>query len=117
MASACGASLALVDAGVPLKSLVAGVSIGLISADALPDVLAVTDRSKYMLLTDILGMEDHYGDMDFKIAGTAKGITVCLVCTWCSIRYGTVCSCLYARRPCSSMSNAPMGFLYKVCIV
>lgn len=75
MASVCGASLALSDAGVPLKALVAGVAIGLISASKLPDTLDPTNKSDYVLLTDILGMEDHYGEMDFKVAGTEKGIT------------------------------------------
>lgn len=66
MASVCAASLALMDAGVPLKNAVAGVSIGLISD---------LERDKWVLLTDILGSEDHYGDMDFKIAGSKHGIT------------------------------------------
>lgn len=64
MATVCGASLSLMDAGVPIKTAVAGISIGLIKA---------TDR--YVLLTDIVGDEDHYGDMDFKVAGTEQGIT------------------------------------------
>jgi len=65
MASVCGGSLALMDAGVPVTGAVAGISIGM-----------VTDKSgRYELLTDIIGEEDHYGDMDFKIAGTEKGIT------------------------------------------
>ncbi|HOM76470.1 MAG TPA: polyribonucleotide nucleotidyltransferase [Anaerohalosphaeraceae bacterium] len=64
MASVCGGSLALMDAGVPVKSAVAGISIGLVS-----------DGSRYELLTDIVGDEDHFGDMDFKVAGTHKGIT------------------------------------------
>jgi len=65
MASVCGGSLALMDAGVPLEHPVAGISVGLITDDA----------GNYKLLTDILGEEDHYGDMDFKVAGTIKGIT------------------------------------------
>lgn len=65
MASACGSSLALMDAGVPIKSAVAGISIGLVAKD---------DKN-YELLTDILGIEDFAGDMDFKIAGTVNGIT------------------------------------------
>ncbi len=67
MASVCSASLAFMDAGIPIKRPVAGISIGL-----------VTDKEsgKYKLLTDIQGTEDHYGDMDFKVAGTEKGITV-----------------------------------------
>jgi len=64
MASVCGGSLALVDAGVPVKDLVAGVAMGLI-----------LDDGKFAVLTDILGDEDHLGDMDFKVAGTKQGIT------------------------------------------
>ncbi len=64
MASVCGGSLALFDAGVPLRSAVAGVAMGLIK-----------EGSKYAILTDILGTEDHLGDMDFKVAGTETGIT------------------------------------------
>ncbi len=66
MASVCGASLSLMDAGVPIKSACAGVALGLISSE---------DMSKYAILTDIQGLEDHFGDMDFKVAGTRKGIT------------------------------------------
>jgi polyribonucleotide nucleotidyltransferase len=64
MATICGGILALMDAGVPIKSPVAGVAMGL-----------VKESDKYSILTDIAGAEDHYGDMDFKVAGTAKGIT------------------------------------------
>ncbi len=64
MASVCGTSLALMDAGVPIKAPVAGVAMGL-----------VKDGDRYKVLTDILGDEDHLGDMDFKVAGTANGIT------------------------------------------
>ena len=64
MASVCGTSLALMDAGVPLKAPVAGVAMGL-----------VKDGNRYAVLTDILGDEDHLGDMDFKVAGTGKGVT------------------------------------------
>jgi len=64
MASVCGASLALMAAGIPLKGAVAGVAMGL-----------VKEGDKYAVLTDIAGAEDHYGDMDFKVAGTSKGIT------------------------------------------
>jgi polyribonucleotide nucleotidyltransferase len=64
MASVCGASLSLFDAGVPIKSAVAGVAMGLIK-----------EGEQYAILTDILGTEDHLGDMDFKVAGTATGIT------------------------------------------
>jgi len=64
MASVCGGSLAMLDAGVPVKDLVAGVAMGLI-----------LDAGKFAVLTDILGDEDHLGDMDFKVAGTEQGIT------------------------------------------
>ena len=64
MASVCGGSLALMDAGVPIKRPVAGVAMGLIMDEA---------TGKYAVLTDIAGAEDHYGDMDFKVAGTADG--------------------------------------------
>jgi polyribonucleotide nucleotidyltransferase len=59
MATVCGASLALMDAGVPLKSHVAGIAMGL-----------VKEGDRFGILTDIMGTEDHYGDMDFKVAGT-----------------------------------------------
>jgi polyribonucleotide nucleotidyltransferase len=65
MASVCGGSLSMMDAGVPLKSAVAGVAMGLI----------LEDDGSYAILTDILGDEDHLGDMDFKVAGTENGIT------------------------------------------
>ncbi|MFC1677262.1 polyribonucleotide nucleotidyltransferase [Planctomycetota bacterium] len=64
MASVCGGTLALMDAGVPIKNPVAGISIGLIS----------DDNGKYELITDILGEEDHFGEMDFKVSGTVNGI-------------------------------------------
>ncbi len=64
MATVCGGSLALMDAGVPLKSPCAGIAMGL-----------VVENDKYAILTDIAGAEDHYGDMDFKVAGTREGIT------------------------------------------
>jgi polyribonucleotide nucleotidyltransferase len=66
MASVCGGSLALMDAGVPLISPVAGVAMGLVMDEA---------TGNYAVLTDIAGAEDHYGDMDFKVTGTAEGIT------------------------------------------
>uniref|UniRef100_A0A673B575 Polynucleotide phosphorylase 1 n=1 Tax=Sphaeramia orbicularis TaxID=375764 RepID=A0A673B575_9TELE len=72
MASACGGSLALMDAGVPISSPVAGVAIGLISK---PNPEKSAEIQDYRLLTDILGIEDYLGDMDFKLAGTNKGIT------------------------------------------
>jgi Polyribonucleotide nucleotidyltransferase (polynucleotide phosphorylase) len=64
MASVCGGCLALMDAGVPLKAHVAGIAMGLIKED-----------NRFAVLTDILGDEDHLGDMDFKVAGTTSGIT------------------------------------------
>jgi polyribonucleotide nucleotidyltransferase len=66
MASVCGGSLSMMDAGVPLKAPVAGVAMGLVMNE---------ENGKYAVLTDIAGAEDHYGDMDFKVAGTAEGIT------------------------------------------
>ncbi|XP_035687373.1 polyribonucleotide nucleotidyltransferase 1, mitochondrial-like [Branchiostoma floridae] len=72
MASACSGSLALMDAGVPISSPVAGVAIGLVTRTE-PD--NPTDIQDYKLLTDILGIEDYMGDMDFKMAGTKKGVT------------------------------------------
>ncbi len=64
MATICGGTLALMDAGIKMKAPVAGVAMGLVS-----------DGAKYVVLTDIAGQEDHYGDMDFKVAGTTQGIT------------------------------------------
>jgi polyribonucleotide nucleotidyltransferase len=64
MATVCGGSMSMMDAGAPVKSAVAGIAMGLVS-----------DGSRYGVLTDIAGQEDHYGDMDFKVAGTANGIT------------------------------------------
>jgi len=66
MASVCGGSLAMMDAGVPLKAPVAGIAMGLVMDEK---------TGKYAVLSDIAGAEDHYGDMDFKVAGTADGIT------------------------------------------
>jgi polyribonucleotide nucleotidyltransferase len=66
MASVCGGSLAMMDAGVPLKSAVAGIAMGLVMDEK---------TGKYAVLSDIAGAEDHYGDMDFKVAGTEAGIT------------------------------------------
>lgn len=65
MASTCGSTLALMDAGVPIKAPVAGIAMGIITGD----------DGEYKILTDIQGPEDHWGDMDFKVAGTKKGIT------------------------------------------
>src|SRR3546814_7705515 len=64
MASVCGSSLSLMQAGVPIKAPVAGIAMGLIK-----------EGDDYIVLTDIAGVEDHLGDMDFKVAGTAEGIT------------------------------------------
>jgi Polyribonucleotide nucleotidyltransferase (polynucleotide phosphorylase) len=64
MASVCGGCLALLDAGVPLKAHVAGIAMGLIK-----------EGNRFAVLTDILGDEDHLGDMDFKVAGSASGVT------------------------------------------
>jgi polyribonucleotide nucleotidyltransferase len=66
MASVCGGSLSLMDAGVPIREAVAGIAMGLIK-----------EENRYAILSDILGDEDHLGDMDFKVAGTARGITAC----------------------------------------
>jgi polyribonucleotide nucleotidyltransferase len=70
MASVCGATLAMMDAGVPIKAPVAGIAMGLISDGPLTDA-----KTRYAILSDILGDEDHLGDMDFKICGTRKGVT------------------------------------------
>src|ERR1043166_4174868 len=64
MATVCGSSLALMDAGVPLKRPVAGIAMGLIKED-----------DEFAVLSDIIGDEDHLGDMDFKVAGTSEGVT------------------------------------------
>src|SRR5206468_4581853 len=66
MASVCGGALAMMDAGVPLKAPVAGIAMGLVMDES---------SGRYAVLSDIAGAEDHYGDMDFKVAGTAEGIT------------------------------------------
>src|SRR5881398_2371046 len=70
MASVCGGMLALMDAGVPMKGMVAGISIGLVTEAGDDGQL-----KRYELLTDIIGSEDHYGDMDFKLCGTDAGVT------------------------------------------
>jgi polyribonucleotide nucleotidyltransferase len=66
MASVCGGSLALMDAGVPIVRPVAGISIGMVRDE---------NSGRHVLLTDIIGEEDHFGDMDFKVAGTSAGVT------------------------------------------
>ncbi|MFL6514417.1 MAG: polyribonucleotide nucleotidyltransferase [Chthoniobacterales bacterium] len=70
MASVCGGMLALMDAGVPVKGTVAGISVGLVTENGEDGRI-----TRYELLTDILGAEDHFGDMDFKLCGTANGVT------------------------------------------
>lgn len=67
MASVCGSTLALMDAGVPIKDPVAGIAMGI--------MIDINDPSRYKILTDIQGPEDHHGDMDFKVAGTRNGVT------------------------------------------
>lgn len=74
MASVCAACLALMDAGVPIFSPAAGISIGLMSEARIKDVSLA--KADYRILTDIQGPEDHHGDMDFKVAGTKEGVTV-----------------------------------------
>jgi polyribonucleotide nucleotidyltransferase len=69
MASVCGGMLALMDAGVPVKDVVAGISVGLVTE------YDNDQLKRYELLTDIIGSEDHFGDMDFKLCGTTKGVT------------------------------------------
>src|SRR3970282_604436 len=66
MASVCGGSMSMMDAGVPLLAPVAGIAMGLVMDEK---------TGKYAVLSDIAGAEDHYGDMDFKVAGTTNGIT------------------------------------------
>jgi len=73
MASVCGGTLAMLHAGVPMKKPVAGIAMGLITEERHND--AASDKSAFAVLSDILGEEDHLGDMDFKVAGTADGIT------------------------------------------
>jgi polyribonucleotide nucleotidyltransferase len=70
MASVCGSTLALMDAGVPISAPVAGIAMGLISEGDM-----TSGEGRYVVLSDIQGMEDHLGDMDFKVAGTEKGVT------------------------------------------
>ncbi len=66
MATVCSASLAMMDAGVPIKKAVAGIAMGMIEDEVL---------KRRVILTDIMGAEDHYGDMDFKVVGTRDGVT------------------------------------------
>jgi polyribonucleotide nucleotidyltransferase len=93
MASICGGTLALLDAGVPLKAPVAGVAMGL-----------VKEGDNYAILTDIAGVEDHYGDMDFKVAGTRAGITALQM----DIKIGGINADILAR----ALEQARVGRLY-----
>ena len=68
MATVCAGSMALMDAGLPIKAPVSGIAMGMISD---------SETGKYSILSDILGDEDHLGDMDFKVTGTEQGITAC----------------------------------------
>ncbi|PIN21833.1 putative RNA-binding polyribonucleotide nucleotidyltransferase [Handroanthus impetiginosus] len=91
MASVCAGSMALMDAGIPLREHVAGLSVGLVS-ETDPSTGEITD---YRVLTDILGLEDHLGDMDFKIAGTRNGITaIQLDIKPAGIPLDIICECL-----------------------
>ncbi|XP_044466313.1 polyribonucleotide nucleotidyltransferase 2, mitochondrial isoform X2 [Mangifera indica] len=91
MATVCGGSMALMDAGIPVREHVAGVSVGLVS-----EIDPSTGEFKdYRILTDILGLEDHLGDMDFKIAGTRKGVTaIQLDIKPAGIPLDIICECL-----------------------
>src|SRR5687767_12088693 len=93
MASICGGTLALMDAGVPLKSPVAGVAMGL-----------VKEGDRYAVLSDIAGEEDHYGDMDFKVAGTRAGITALQM----DIKIGGITAEIFAR----ALEQARVGRLH-----
>lgn len=75
MASVCGSSLALMDGGVPITSPVAGIAMGLMFDQELQELSDKNQEPKYKILTDIQGPEDHHGDMDLKVAGTANGLT------------------------------------------
>ncbi len=89
MASACASTLALMDAGVPMKAPVAGIAMGLVTGE----------HGGYVVLTDIVGMEDAYGDMDFKVAGTARGLTALqLDIKLQGIRYGILAEALSQAR-------------------
>ncbi|CAJ2665344.1 unnamed protein product [Trifolium pratense] len=91
MATVCGGSLALMDAGIPVREHVAGVSVGLVS-ELDPCTSEIVD---YRILTDILGLEDHLGDIDFKIAGTRKGVTASqLDMKPAGIPLDIICECL-----------------------
>ncbi|KAI9078072.1 hypothetical protein K1719_039997 [Acacia pycnantha] len=99
MATVCGGSMALMDAGIPVREHVAGVSVGLVT-ELDPINGEITD---YRILTDILGLEDHLGDIDFKIAGTRKGVTaIQLDMKPAGIPLGIVCECLEPARKARS---------------
>ncbi|XP_022739590.1 polyribonucleotide nucleotidyltransferase 2, mitochondrial isoform X2 [Durio zibethinus] len=95
MATVCGGSMALMNAGIPLREHVAGVSVGLVT-DVDPATGEIRD---YRILTDILGLEDHLGDMDFKIAGTRNGVTaIQLDIKPAGIPLDIICECLEPAR-------------------
>jgi len=98
MASVCGASLALMDAGIPIKGAVAGIAMGL-----------VKEGDDYAILTDIAGAEDHYGDMDFKVAGTREGITALQM----DIKIGGITTSIMRE----AMEQARRGRLYLLDIM
>jgi polyribonucleotide nucleotidyltransferase len=98
MASVCGASLALMDAGIPIKGAVAGIAMGL-----------VKEGDDYAILTDIAGAEDHYGDMDFKVAGTREGITALQM----DIKIGGITTTIMRE----AMEQARRGRLYLLDIM
>jgi polyribonucleotide nucleotidyltransferase len=93
MATVCGGALALMDAGVPIKAPVAGVAMGLVKED-----------KKYAILSDIAGAEDHYGDMDFKVAGTREGIT--------ALQMDIKITCLNAQILAEALEQARKGRIY-----
>jgi polyribonucleotide nucleotidyltransferase len=93
MATVCGATLSLMDAGVPIVSQVAGIAMGL-----------VKEGEKYAILTDIAGAEDHYGDMDFKVAGTRQGIT--------ALQMDIKVTGITAQIMCEAMDQAKRGRLF-----
>ncbi|XP_020228628.1 polyribonucleotide nucleotidyltransferase 2, mitochondrial [Cajanus cajan] len=95
MATVCGGSMALMDAGIPVREHVAGVSVGLVS-ELDPSTGEITD---YRILTDILGLEDHLGDIDFKIAGSRNGVTaIQLDMKPAGIPLDIICECLEPGR-------------------
>ena len=98
MASVCGGSMSMMDAGVPLSAPVAGIAMGLIIDEA---------SGKYTILSDIAGAEDHYGDMDFKVAGTAQGITALQMDIKVTGITSEICARRWSRRaPAACTSSA-----------